>query len=819
VALIFSVATILAITGIPASATPVGTATLTSGLDILAGSTDAPFTLQVRNTGTQVIGESVNFVSILVPNGLTVVDGSSSGWTRDVRQASNRVLFSGGSIAPGSNANFTVFADVARPAADSVKRWSISISSDAGNTASSVNPIDGPTGTALNTTVRVLQVLSAQLSGPSQAVDNTVTSGQNNTTAQTVVQNAGSAALVVHPTLAVGGGGSTTQNTVDTSIAPNGGTQSFNFGVTFGSAGTTMLSAGASATGASALGANSPSITVQSPAALSYTSSSLTPKYAIPGRSYGFALGLTKSGTADVTFTAASSRLTFGSGAYSAALVSPTSPATGANQFQFASATVPAALSDGNYQPNVSLSGVDSNGWPVTITPQVTDNITLDSSIPLANLSITLPASKVAGENPAASNGKQVTFSGTVTDGGSTCGTCIVSGTVLQQYSNGTPGATIPVTLTNNNGTLSGSYSGNYANGVDSIALVATVSDLAGNAGPSASSLAAVDNVAPFLATYATGGPNHSDTSRIDITFSEPVATNAPMSAADWKCDNHNIVAAQQNSSKQLANTNFTSVTLTANPAVGQDERPACHYAPNDNNRALDRTGSTNPNTDFAAADGILPPAPTIDSVAGLAAASDGKFYTNQSAPAFVVSNTAAGNTVTLYRDSNNNGSFDSGDAQIGTASVPTGNTVTIQSQSLGTANGPVTIFVRGIDGAGNAGAIGAITVVLDFVPPTVASFSATGSSVTVTFSEPLRFGRNAFSDWVVYHRNSDGTFTGFQLGSVSGSGTTRTLTINDSGFTTGTTIDRIQYDFAGAVGQRYQDNAGNDLVNFTATN
>jgi len=400
--------------------------------------------------------------------------------------------------------------------------------------------------------------------------------------------------------------------------------------------------------------------------------------------------------------------------------------------------------------------------------------------------------------------------------------TCVISGAFLQQYINGSPAAQIPVTLTNSACAVSGSYNGNYATGVNSIALVATVADLAGNAGPSTSPLADVDNVAPFLATEVTGGPGHSDTSRVDVTMSEPVATNGPMSAADWKCDNHNILTAQQNSSKQFANQNFSSVTLTVTPALGQDERPACHYAPNDNNRANDRVGQTLANVDFAAADGILPPAPTIDSVAGLAPASDGKFYTNQSQPVFAVSNTAAGNTVTLYRDSTTGGTqgqLDPADPQLGSASVPSGNSVTIQSSSLGTANGPVTIFVQGTDPAGNKGQAGASNLVLDFVPPTVSSFSASGAAVSVTFSEPLRFGRNAFSDWVAYHRNADGSYTGFQLGSVSGSGATRTLNINDSAFSAGTSIERIQYDYSGPIGQRYQDNAGNDLVNFTATN
>ena len=823
-ATVLAAAVIVGLVGVPAqAAAPSGTGSITVGRDILAGTTDFGFQLQVNNTDPPVVGNTVNFVSVLVPSGMTLVDGTAQGWTRDVRGTSNRVLFSGGSIAPGGSTAFTVFADVSRPAADAAKRWSISISSDGGTTASSITPSD-TAGNALTSNIRVLKVLSVKLISPTAVLDNTVTENQSNAVAQEVVQNAGSAALTVHPTLSVQNG-STSQQTPDTAIASTGGTQAFNFGVTFGTkaaAATVALAGGASSTGATAMGASSDPIQIQSGVTLSYNSGSLTPQFAIPGHAYGFALGVTKGGDVDLTsVNLTNTKLTFASGAFSASLASPSSLASGSNQLQFASTTVPTSISDGGYSPSLTVVGTDSNGAPVAVSPTVGDKISLDSTAPVATPSISVPASKVNGENAAASNGKTINFGGTINDNGTSCGSCVLTGSFLQEYTGGTASGTIPVTLTNSSGTISGSYGANYDAGVTAIALVTTVADLAGNSIQASSPLVDVDNVAPFISTDGalthTGGPNHSDNTRIDVAFSEPVATNAPMSAADWHCDGHNIIQAAQNSSKTPANSNFTSVTLTVNPAIAPDEQPSCQYKPQDANRAQDRVGFSIANTTFAVADGILPPAPNVDSVAGLSPAGDGKFYTNQSSPTFSISNTNAGNTVTLYRD-NGDGTFNASDASIGSAQVPSGTTVSIQSASLGTANGPVLIFVQGVDGAGNKGNVGTVNLVLDFVPPALSSFSQNGTTITLTFSEPLRFGRNAAADFVVYHRNADGTFDGFQLGSVAGSGATRTLTINDSSFATGTSIDRVQYDYAGPIGSRYQDNAGNDLVNFTVT-
>src|SRR5439155_26353433 len=92
-----------------------------------------------------------------------------TGWAQRVTP-SGRVIFTTTDptayIPPGGQATFGVTTQVARPAQDAARDWFVAVSDDAGKTTQRESAL---TAGALTTTIRVLNVLSVQLTSPAAA--------------------------------------------------------------------------------------------------------------------------------------------------------------------------------------------------------------------------------------------------------------------------------------------------------------------------------------------------------------------------------------------------------------------------------------------------------------------------------------------------------------------------------------------------------------------------------------------------------------------------------------------------------------------------
>jgi hypothetical protein len=764
-------------------------------------------------------------VQVLVPiSGFTIADVvPPSGWTATWNQATGRVFFSGSTIGNGNgiqaapSALFTINANVLRQAADATRGWSVLLSNDGGSSFSSATA--SATGT-LTSAIKVLKVVSVTVTAPAGAADGDVTEGQS-VSVQEVVQNAGSGALSVTPSLSSAdiSPNPATPPAAQTIASASQATYTFN-NVTFGSKPANghkaVLAGGATAPGANALGASSQQITIMGQAVFSYVANSLQPRDVVPGSAYAFQLSVSKTG--DVAVPTLAATLNIGpTNQFSANLasVNPASVAGGNATYAltFASTTVPLSIPDGNYTPTLTITGSDQNGFGINTQPGVLNQVNLDRLAPVVTPTITPPASRVAGAAPAATNGKSNTLGGSISDGGTACSGCAVSGAFIRELN--ASGGTVkddPVTVTNSGGTISGTFTTTFDPSTTAMQLYVTATDSAGNPTQGISTPPTpVDTIAPAVSSARTGGGT-SDASRIDVFLTERVAT-AAMLPSDWNVLNHtvtNAVAAAPDTT-----TGFDHVVLTvANPTLAGDETPTVQYSPSDATRASDRVAIALPNKGVTAADGIIPALPTITDVSGHGRQTDG-YYTNATQPVFTIGSVSDGQTVRVYRDSNGNGAIDAGEPQLGQATA-TGTTATVTSSSLGTIDQTFQFLVRTTDTANNVGPTAADQLHLDFTVPTALSATASGNTITVAFSEPLAYGREAAADWYASGA-TEGAAYNFGIGSVSGSGPSRALTIQDANFSaTTSTLSSVAYDFQGTVVQRYTDAAGNVLSNFT---
>jgi len=124
-------------------------------------------------------------------------------------------------------------------------------------------------------------------------------------------------------------------------------------------------------------------------------------------------------------------------------------------------------------------------------------------------------------------------------------------------------------------------------------------------------------------------------------------------------------------------------------------------------------------------------------------------------------------------------------------------------------ANGNHTIYVHGKDAAGNWGAMGTVTLVIDRTPPTVSSINRVDANPTagpgvnflVTFSESVTGVASGNFALV-----TTGSVTGASITSVSGTGATRTVTVS-----TGTGSGTLGLNLTSAT--NIKDLAGNAMA------
>lgn len=807
-------------TAVPAAAASGSASLLTK--ELISG-TNAGIEISVKNTTgnnpLQLGSEDIDAVQIFAPSHLIdPTEVTTDGWDSFI-DGDVIYLFAreGNEIGGGETEVFSFNAAVARIADDQSDEFFVQVSSNGGMTSSAA------TGD-LTANVRILDLLGADLVRPALAfngAENQVTSQQDNATIDGTLRNAGSELRTVELTVSNAEGSSTVSANETVAVdVPAGGQVGFSLPVTFGDAGDVTVRVHADSTNSSALPEDTDSITVQTAASFRYSDNSLSPTAVVPGNAASFSLTLDKSGTPQVRLTDAST-FSFGSETvtYEAALDAVTEFASGSTSGQavFAKEIVPDTLDDGDYVPALQAVGYDGNGATVDMPVEVTDTILLDALAPVVDVSLDVGESQVEGAQPAATDGSTLRYSGEVRRSGSEdaalCDTCeVISAQIVELSGSGTEIRRQDATVTNSGGTLSGSDELDYASSTRKIRLEVVVSK-GGELleGTGVSNTEEVDNIVPVLSSAKTHRAESAD--QVVVTFSERVAASS-MSAGDWKVDNNTVTEARMDPSAAGA----TRVILTlAQRFSNRNVEPSVEYAPLLGTRRVhDRVGLTVADQVIKAIDGIAPALPEYLTVEGLER-QDGEFWANTGSPAIVIGNLQGGDTVVLYDDLNGDGIGQSSE-QVASAPVPSDSTQVTLEPNLGTTERAVALLVLAKDARSNASDVAGEVLNLDFSPPKVLSAIQDGNQVSVTWDEPIPRGRDFAFDWTV-QADQDGTVRSRPVNEVSGSGASRTLTVDSSAYdpSRGDMLEVIYKLRSSDPDDRYEDRATNDVADFAA--
>lgn len=682
---------------LPASAALNGTASITSARDLLAGRLHE-MTFRVNNPSTAtagLVGETqptMNFIQITPASGFTLgCPAATQGiWNCNVTTKGFlefEVPTGPGGLAPGANQTFNIVASAPRPGNDQTRTWQIQMSADRGETGVTTDP--GSVG-ALDTTVRILQVTNVVIAGPAGALDNTVTSGQNNTLVDVTVINAGIAAKDTTATLTspsgsdgVRGAPPASQEIPAWSATTGDGVREFRFGFNFGNTGTRRLTGDATATGANAFELQGADITVQTPKDITYIVGSLQPLASrstnpnVAGDEVTFTLGFNVSGDPSARGLAGtlSFRRNDGTKTFSAPLTSPNTypEASSSLAHDFGPIDIPGtgagaltgdplnpANFDGDYDLSVSVTGTDGNDANINITRSVSDIFTIDNLVPgvvplpstpnrEGRVGVTRTTNNADPNQPYVVRNTQ---------------TITVGGNVFKSGQSGTPDTTAQVVkcelrVFNDAGVQTGNFPQPRANcrenGLGGLTGSFSINDLgvpsgtarlyvevadrvAENVGSGLSPAIIVDNVIPLFGTGRTGCRGLTaaqcaggETRTIQLFEVEPIT--GTFLALDFTCQNNVVTNASFNGD---AATYGDRVILTLAQEEDEDAQPDCNYARSPGQQAPQDSPQNNHVAQqvLDIVDDIAPDLPNVLTVAGKNAYSDdGFFYTNDSTP------------------------------------------------------------------------------------------------------------------------------------------------------------------------------------------
>lgn len=306
-----------------------------------------------------------------------------------------------------------------------------------------------------------------------------------------------------------------------------------------------------------------------------------------------------------------------------------------------------------------------------------------------------------------------------------------------------------------------------------------------------------VDYTRPFVRGYELIAPD-----RIRVVFSEPVQHPQGESALDWQVTQPSRVVTQVQGplpndcqgrylpgEDAAAGPTGCTRTLVLSQPVGEDEQPHVTYS---NAPAPDRyrhddfnrntAEGANPGASSDAVDKVLPALPSIQKVAEDATTQESpRAESNVRSPQVVLGNLVQGQEVLVRATPTGAG------RGAETAWTPvTGSSMTVTLPPLvgEGEQAEFTLLALARDDAGNVssgnndgsrvdGTPNPVTYLADAVPPTLLSAASTdGTSLTVTFSEPVT-GTNAREDWT-YRLPGGGTSMPTD---VTGTGAERRLT------------------------------------------
>jgi hypothetical protein len=689
---------------LPASAALNGTASITSTRSLFAGrQSDISFRFNNPTTSTGgLIGETqptMNRIQIVPAPGFTISCPSAAPGSWSCLTTSKGVVrfsIASGGIAPGTNQSFDVTANAGRPGNDQTRTWQVQMSPDNGD--SFVDP-DASTPGALDTTVRILQVTNVLIGAPAGAMDNTVTSGQNNAFVDVTVLNGGSADKETTATLTSPSGSDGVRGAPPAAqtIAGFNGMEddaTFRFGFNFGNTGTRRLTGDASALGADAFELQGADITVQTPIDITYAIGSLTPLASRSGELQTFDLSFNKTGEPSGRDLAGTLTLQRNDAArsFSANLSSPNTYDGGSASVghSFGPVEIPGdadaagtggALDfDGDYNLSASISGVDGNDATVQLTESISDIFTIDNLVPLPVPTLSAPnrvakngatrAANNADTNQpyVARNGQTLTIGGDIFKSGSSGQldtTAQVVKCELRVYNEaGVQVQNIPVPRANCRedglGHLTGSVSvADFMTPTGRANLYVEVADrVPGNVGFNTSNNTLVDNVVPDFGSGRTGCRGLSaaecaggELRTIQVFWTEPIT--GTFLAPEFTCQDQIVTGASFSGNGM---TYGDRVVLTVAQDMDVDEQPTCEYvrAPAQAAPVDAPTNALPSPIDLTIVDDIAPDLPSITTVNGNTAYSDdGLFYTNDSTPEVALAGLRSGYTGIVARETN----------------------------------------------------------------------------------------------------------------------------------------------------------------------
>jgi hypothetical protein len=825
-------AMLMAITVVPAFAAAIGAATITSG-DLLSGQPGA-VTIRITNGSVDAgtlpgplgglngdTASDIDAIVIEVP--ATVYSATDvtlpSGWTGEYDTEIGFVYATAdgesSELAPGASLDVTIEGAANEIADDTTRAVPVFVSDDGGRTLSSAG--------VPNLTSRILQVDSIAVVKPGAINQNLsqVTAGQDTATVSVKVTNFGSQARSVTINAAKSSGSSTA--TVTPQIENIGSGVSFDTAelvTTFGSAGTLGLNGTATSANSAAVAVPADQIAVQQAFSGTYVNDSLSPRTAVQGQSYDFVLQLNKAGVQPANLTTTFSI----NGVATASGSQPFPAASSTETLEFDNVAIPALAANGSYDTLLTASGVDDNGATVsvTITPQT---VTLDNLLPVIELEANVGDPDVTGATPAAGDGRTITFSGTVKVGTGTgtgtggevaaCTSCTVTAKLVTDL-----GEELPFTLTNTNGELSGSASFTFEAGTTSASATATAVKDTGLSSTGASDIFEVDIIAPTLASATTGRDDQGDFVNVSLSELADTTNSRPFA---WQVDN----SAVQSATAQPAENGAVMVQLRLleGNTFANNATPTVSYSPTGlagtpfGSRINDRVSLTMLDQVIEAIDGIVPDAPILSSVQGLAL-QGGKFYTNQFKPTVTVAGMEAGTLLELYFDRNGNEVPENSEVVYSGPVSNATETVTL-GNSLGNSDIEHMLIGRLHDGV----AFGLQTLeplVLDRTVPVITAYAQDaqdGSTVVVTFSEMLPLGRDAAFDWTVI-ADQDGETRSRSVEAVTAglNARERTLKVAANSYDPADgDVSGVRFKYRGAASDRYSDFATNTLANQTA--
>lgn len=818
-----------------AQAAPTATAALTApGTKVFPGIGEA-LTVNVVNSGARLLGETVNYVDIKLPNtaGLLTMDGmlgAPAGWTGTKTSLGGiqTYTFRGGSLAPGASAAFTFPVNVTAPLADRSGALEVAVSSDNGRTTSGAGP-----ASALTTTVQTLEILAGSVkpTSPVGVTDDSGTAGQPIDYAFQV-KNYAKAAQTVTPTL-TSTVASDSIGQADAASILAGATQTFTSPVTLGAAGTRTFSGAAKVVGGPSVADTVASkvFTVQAPSLLDVDPAGFSPRSSQPGITRAISVPVNKTGAPALPGLSATLELLLDGTVLTTTPAQTVSYGSNANSsvLTFDNVRLP-TLAAGLLDARYTFSGKDDNGFPFSYSETLNDVLELDAVAPvIARLDVVLPNDADGARQTAISNeADRVDVSGALAPGdcGATIRSLVVSG----------GGQSAPVTFTQNGCDFSGSFTTDrdaatpaltFPAGTTTFTVAALAADAADNS-RTATVSGIVDIIAPAILSATTQAANATSSSaaQIAVQFNDVATVLGGCTPSQWRIDSEFLVTDVRFSDGSPCSDTVGKAdnvrVLVLNAPRDQDLQTNVTYTPGTRplaRPAKDGAGQDALSRTIATISGVNPAAPLIQRVtrnggAETATLDEGSYWTRipNSSDTTVTFLNGRINYLVLVLDGDNK--------EIARKKIESSNDTSI-GIPLPATDGTYVRKLQLVNGNLKS-ALTTLSITLDQVAPALGGVErVTGQArqVKVNFSEKLAGGTDYAEDWFASESNPqqdpedvNDDFFFYQVSSVAGTGATRTLTTNSDLSGTGT-IGAL-YNVRNPDAQRYVDRAGNGLKN-----